>query len=290
MSRDAPVAAYDVRWVDLKWRPIGRQNVLDGCPRALDSGVWAPWLPSPQAETGLSLHNRAMPFDSSDSRRAAEFDSFRRELVLNSKTVAGERREEWFQRLKELVGAMFPENESHARKPGLATRMFSIEVSLPRSDKMHLLDLAQELDDNWQAMCKGEVKAGASCVYLDRLDAVWEWALNLGPDYVTGHVKLRSFGFDKPGDGERRGRSEGQGKPDRPYRDKPDRPRRPRPSEDRPTYGKSRGPSDGPPPSSRPYRSPKPGDRPYGGGGKGRRPSGPTKKGPYRPKRKGSGE
>ena len=43
-----------------------------------------------------------MAFDSSDSRRAAEFDTFRRELVMHSKTVSGEAREAWFEKLKAL--------------------------------------------------------------------------------------------------------------------------------------------------------------------------------------------
>lgn len=139
-----------------------------------------------------------MPFDSSDSRRAAAFDTFRRELVLHSRTVSGEAREAWFTRLKELVAALFPDAEVKERKPGLATRLYSIEVAMPGRDKQHLLDLAQELDDNWQAQVKEEVRAGASCVYLDRLDAVWEWAVDTGNAYVTGHVKLRNYPFDQP--------------------------------------------------------------------------------------------
>lgn len=113
--------------------------------------------------------------------------------------MSGEQRELWFERLKELIEAMFPESGAHFRKPGLATRMFSAEVPLPGSDKMHLFDLAQELDDNWKSMHKEEVKAGASCVYVDRMDGIWEWALDLGTTFVTGHVKLRNFVFDKDG-------------------------------------------------------------------------------------------
>jgi len=140
-----------------------------------------------------------MRFGSPESRRAEEFDAFRRDLVMRSKTVSGEQRELWFERLKELVEAMFPESGAHFRKPGLATRMFSAEVPLPGSDKMHLFDLAQELDDNWKSMHRDEVRAGASCVYVDRMDGIWEWALDLGSTFVTGHVKLRNFVFDKDG-------------------------------------------------------------------------------------------
>ena len=140
-----------------------------------------------------------MRFGSPESRRAEEFDAFRRELVMRSKTVSGEQRDVWFERLKELIEAMFPESGAHFRKPGLATRMFSAEVPLPGSDKMHLLDLAQELDDNWKSMHRDEVKGGASCVYVDRMDGIWEWALDLGGTFVTGHVKLRNFVFDKDG-------------------------------------------------------------------------------------------
>ncbi|MBL8066002.1 MAG: hypothetical protein JNM34_09100 [Chthonomonadaceae bacterium] len=160
-----------------------------------------------------------MPFDPSDTRRTAEFDAFRREMVLHSVTVSGPAREQWFEKLKTLVEGMFPGAQTHFRKPGLATRMFSVEVELPEQDKYHLLDLCQELDDNWRAMVKSEVKAGASCVYRDRLDGIWEWAADLGPCYVTGHVKLRNFKFERPTDRPRPMRDNRGDRPDRPNRD-----------------------------------------------------------------------
>ena len=213
-----------------------------------------------------------MAFDSSDSRRAAEFDSFRRELVMHSKTVSGEAREAWFERLKALVEALFPGAETNFRKPGLATRLYSAEVSLPGQDKFHLVDLCTELDDNWRAAIKDEVKGGASCVYRDRLDAIWEWCVDLGNCYVTGHVKLRNFAFDPDGKN-----------PNREYRPRPERPPgydRPsygdrRPGGDRPSYGDRRPGGDRPPYGDRnrpsngdrpPYGDRKPyGDRPQGG-------------------------
>lgn len=198
-------------------------------------------------------HNGRVPFDSSDSRRAAEFDSFRRELVLRSRTVAGDRREAWFERLKELVSALFPDATVNFRKPGLATRLFSAEVELPGRDKMHLLDLAQELDDNWKATYKEEVKGGASCVYLDRLDGIWEWVLDLGDCYVSGHVKLRNFSFTR----ER-------------------------------TFDKSRGPSHAPQGSERPFRRPGPDRKPFGDRHKGGPPFGKGRPGPGRPRRRPS--
>ncbi|MCW5937653.1 MAG: hypothetical protein KIT11_10150 [Fimbriimonadaceae bacterium] len=132
----------------------------------------------------------------SPSPRSAEFDEFRRELLLGSKPVAGEEREAWFERLKALCEALFPDSQRLERKPGLASRLFSIEVSLPDKDKFLLLDLANELDDNWRAETKPLVKAGSSCTYLDRLDAIWEWVVDLGDRFVTGHVKLRNYGLE----------------------------------------------------------------------------------------------
>lgn len=253
-------------------------------------------------------------FDSSDSRRAAEFDSYRRELVLNSRTVSGEAREAWFKKLQELVTAMFPDAECNPRKPGLATRLFSVEVSLPQQDKMHLLDLATELDDNWRAAIKSHVKGGASCVYRDRLDAIWEWVVDLGDYYVTGHVKLRNFRFegssDNPGrpsyDRPQRPYQERRpygDRPDRdrqPYGDRPDRERRPyndRPNQDRRPYGGGGG-GDRKPTFDRPRypsdesRGSQPPRKPYGHGpstpNKGYPKFGGAKKGPGRPKRKWS--
>ena len=212
-----------------------------------------------------------MAFDDSDSRRAAEFDSYRRELVLHAKTVSGERRELWFSRLQELVKAMFPDIEANVRKPGLATRLFSIEVSLPHQDKMHLLDLATELDDNWRATLRDEVKGGASCVYRDRLDAIWEWVIDLGDCYVTGHVKLRNFNFDRGGDRPERSFDKKPFGDRRPYGDRPQygerRPYGDRPQGDRPSYGDRRPYGDRPPSGDRPpYGDRKPyGDRPPSG-------------------------
>gem|GEM_PF-4810568 len=205
-----------------------------------------------------------MAFDSSDSRRAAEFDTFRRELVMHSKTVSGEAREAWFEKLKALVEALFPGAETNFRKPGLATRLYSAEVSLPGQDKFHLVDLCTELDDNWRALIKDEVKGGASCVYRDRLDAIWEWVVDLGNCYVSGHVKLRNFAFDPDGTN-----------PNREYRPRPERPggfeRRPyndRPAGGgRPPYGDRKPYGDRPQGGDRPsYGDRKPyGDRPQGG-------------------------
>lgn len=176
-------------------------------------------------------HNGRMPFDSSESRRAAEFDSYRRELVMHSRTVSGEARELWFERLKALVEALFPETEMNIRKPGLATRLYSIEVSVPNQDKYHLLDMATELDDNWRAQIKTEVKGGASCVYRDRLDAIWEFVADLGDSYVTGHVKLRNFSFHNDATPPPTREPWGKGgdrrppKPQRPYGQRPWTPR-----------------------------------------------------------------
>lgn len=252
-------------------------------------------------------------FDSSDSRRAAEFDSYRRELVLHSRTVSGESREAWFNKLQELVSALFPDSEVHARKPGLATRLFSLEVALPNKDKMHLLDLATELDDNWRSMIKPHVKGGASCVYRDRLDAIWEWVVDLGDAYVTGHVKLRNFSFENPTrhradqSAERpwrrhqesdRDRFNDRPSGDRPYQKRPygsgsyDRPKPDRyrggdrdRDRDRPTYDRSQGPSDGSRESWKPRK-------PFGSGSaaprKGYPKFGPAKKGPGRPKHRPS--
>ncbi len=256
----------------------------------------------------------AMPFDDSFSRRAAEFDSYRRELVLHSRTVSGERREEWLQRLTTLVRALFPDAEAHVRKPGLATRLFSVEVSLPHQDKMHLLDLAAELDDNWRATLRDAVKGGASCVYRDRLDAVWEWVVDLGDCYVTGHIKLRNFNFERREDAGRPERTRSYdrpknrdfgGPPKRKYGDdnrdrdrdrgrdwKRDdhqgdfrdgsRPPRPR----RSTYDSPGDSSDGAPKSPKRGFSPKPERKSYKGSGGGYPKFGSTKKGPFRPKRK----
>lgn len=246
-----------------------------------------------------------MMFDSSDSRRAAEFDSYRRELVLHSRTVSGEAREAWFEKLKELVTALFPDAECNARKPGLATRLYSLEVSLPHRDKMHLLDLATELDDNWRAMIKSEVKGGASCVYRDRMDAIWEWVVDLGDCFVTGHVKLRNFNFDHISNP--RERSDGDRPERRPYNDRPnygggerkpyqdrkpygDRPGGDRPYQDRKPYGdrpggdrpyQDRKPYGDRPSGDRPYQKPFGDRKPYSGGGGGGgstygRPQGPS--------------
>lgn len=219
-------------------------------------------------------HNAPMPFDSSESRRAAEFDSYRRELVMHSRTVGGEAREQWFERLKSLVEALFPETEMNIRKPGLATRLYSIEVSVPHQDKYHLLDMATELDDNWRAQIKDEVKGGASCVYRDRLDAIWEFVADLGDSYVTGHVKLRNFSFHQ--DAERPQREPwGKGgdrrppKPARPFQSRPWTPREPSAEggdrRDRPEGGGERGGFDRP---KRPFN--RPGGRPPFKGGSGR--------------------
>lgn len=246
-----------------------------------------------------------MAFDSSDSRRAAEFDSFRRELVMHSRTVSGEAREAWFARLKELVEALFPDSEVNFRKPGLATRLFSVEVSVPGQDKFHLMDMCSELDINWRASIKEDVKGGASCVYRDRLDAIWEWVADLGNCYVTGHVKLRNFNFDhKPNVPERKfggpdQRRPDQHRPDRGFRDRPyqdrkwedrpsrppnDRPRYDRSSSDRPQYDRPSGdrPQFDRPQGDRPPRkSFGPGGKPPFGGGRPRKfGSGPNRRRP----------
>jgi hypothetical protein len=172
-----------------------------------------------------------MSHDSPRSRRADAFDQFRRALVLDSRPAAGDDREAWFARFKELLEASFPDETKHFRKPGLATRVIFAEVETPGRDKDVLHDVCQELDINWQAMTQGQFQQYQSFVYLDRLDAVWEWCADLGGAYITGAVKLRNAPFvgqsessaDRP---KRFGQDRGD-RPQRPWQDRGDRPQRP---------------------------------------------------------------
>jgi hypothetical protein len=216
-----------------------------------------------------------MSHDSARSRRADAFDHFRRTLVLDSKPIAGEDRESWFKKFKELLEASFPEETKNFRKPGLATRLVFAEVETPGRDKEVLHDVCQELDVNWQAMNQRQMRSYQSFVYLDRLDAVWEWCADLGGAYVTGAVKLRNAPFVSGG-------GPVKSRPSRPWHDR-DRPPRRR----GPTSDTSQDPSGGlqGSDSPRPWR---PHDRKGpAGGDRGRRPFGPARKRPYRPKDKG---
>ncbi|MCC6404031.1 MAG: hypothetical protein IT207_08480 [Fimbriimonadaceae bacterium] len=217
-----------------------------------------------------------MSQDPADSRRSLAFDRARRALVLGGKPVGGDPRKEWLDRFTELLKAMFPEGELKVAKPGLATRMYSADVAIGSRDKIVALDLARELDDNWRVFAQ-EYGTIESCCYLDRLDGMWEWIVDLGDGtFVTGHARLKNSAFvtreDRPersDSGFQRGRPGGfgnRGRPDsrRPYGDRDRRPGGDRPYRDRPYGDRERSGGDRPygdrrPGGDRPYR-----DRPYG--------------------------
>ncbi len=137
-----------------------------------------------------------MPFNSWESRKAEEYQDFLCETLKKSHPVGGELRKRWFETLCAKVTEWFPESEKHFRKPGLASCMFSIEVATPDRDKEELLERLIDFDAEWIALAKPQARGGASLAYPDRLDAVWEFVMDLEGGFVTGAVKLRNATFD----------------------------------------------------------------------------------------------
>lgn len=201
-----------------------------------------------------------MSQDPADARRSLAFDRARRLLILNAKTVSGAARKEWLERFTELLKAMFPDAEMNVAKPGLATRMYAADVAIGSRDKVHALDLARELDDNWRVFAQdyGTIE---SCCYLDRLDGMWEWVVDLGDGtFVSGCARLKNSAFVTRED--RSERSEGGFERGRGgYGDRGGRPPHRRPYGDRP-QGDRRPYGDRPQGERRPYRDRE--RRPYG--------------------------
>lgn len=139
-----------------------------------------------------------MAHDSAESRRAAEFDDYRRDLLRHAKPVSAGQREAWFERFQGCVEAQFIGKPIRFSKPGAPNRLFFAEVELAFENAYVLMEKLAELEDAWRVNVKDSVTGGASVHYMDRRDAVWEFALDLGEGFhVCAAVKLRSFPFEK---------------------------------------------------------------------------------------------
>lgn len=138
-----------------------------------------------------------MRYDPRKAREADDYDAFRRRLLSGGKQAAGAERQAWLDALSKAVHRRFPEARSRVTKPGLAARMFNIEVETPDRAAEELFELLQFLAAEWYAAADRREILCRGVVYQDRLDAVWEFAVDLGGRFVTGQVKLRNFTFDK---------------------------------------------------------------------------------------------
>lgn len=195
---------------------------------------------------GTRHHNHPAMAEPRPGRGSAAFDAFRRELIRKCVPVQKTARTEWEAKIKEFVEAALPEPRKLFQKPGLAARMFAVEIEVPQSHPRDLEVFAQQLDLIWEAKVAQGLAEWRTLTTPDRNDVIWEFAVDTGGSYVTGCVKLRNFPFERPERREpREGRSDEE-RPRRPYQrrdDRPsdDRPRRPyqqrgdRPSGDRPS-------------------------------------------------------
>jgi len=209
-----------------------------------------------------------MSNSSRQAREAEAFDAFRRELIRRALPVGKTARAEWEARFKDFVETALPTQNKMFQKPGLAARLFAAEIELPESHPRDLEVFAQQLDLVWEAKLPEEFIGWRTLTSPDRRDLVWEFALDLGPAYVTGSVKLRNYSFERPAP---RDRSE---RPSGPYRrDDRDRPQQ---RDDRPSGG-YQGNRDRP---SGGYQGNR--DRPQGGGGYRGRDDRPSGGGGYR--------
>ena len=181
-----------------------------------------------------------MSINSQRSKDAEAFDAFRRQLIRTKSPVQGEIRQLWLERLVEMADQLFPDMERQVRKPGLATRMFSIEIAFPWREQNDLLILASRIEEEWP---KGILPGAESHTHIfpDRRDLYWEFAIAIDDWYLTGAIKLRSAPFTMPKGGEGAGdrpfdKKAAEEDQERPNRDRGDRKpweRRDRPQGDR---------------------------------------------------------
>lgn len=182
-----------------------------------------------------------MSINSQRSKDAEAFDAFRRQLIRTKSPVQGEIRQLWLERLVEMADQLFPDMERQVRKPGLATRMFSIEIAFPWREQNDLLILASRIEEEWP---KGILPGAESHTHIfpDRRDLYWEFAVAIDDWYLTGAIKLRSAPFTMPKGGEGAGErpfdrkateEEGQERPNRDRGDRKPWERRDRPQGDR---------------------------------------------------------
>ncbi len=139
-----------------------------------------------------------MPYDSPDSRHASEYDEFVKDLLARSKPISGLLREEWRLRFEDFIRDRFPDHEMRFTKPGVPQRLCFAEVALPDQDLDLLMDMAAVLDDTWKELAKPFISTGASVLYPDRRDAIYDFALEvIEGGFFTAGVKLRSFPFER---------------------------------------------------------------------------------------------
>jgi hypothetical protein len=125
------------------------------------------------------------------------FDEFRRKLLLNHKPVGGARRQEWFEFFQRAVKRAFPDRQARVKKPGAPDRMLAAEVATPGEYKTQLMEWAENFGKSLEKRVRptlqnGDIRAN---VFLDRLDAVCEFAVLEGDSYLTGRLKLRNADF-----------------------------------------------------------------------------------------------
>lgn len=147
------------------------------------------------------------------------FDAFRRALVERSRPVAREERQNWHDWVEALVMTAFPERRTRMSKPGMAFRLFAVEVEMPRIELEALEAESVRFSEYFQRKLPEGIKAASIHHFGERRDHMIEFVIELEDTFVTGSVKLRTYPFketiEEGGVVEGDDRAYGQDRPER---------------------------------------------------------------------------